>query len=49
MQRGENPNLLGSSYNAAFDRIEVFRVTARGTGGSDTAQAILQSTFGKIF
>jgi len=49
VQRSENPSLLGSSYSSLFDRIEVFRITARGVGGSQNARVMLQSTFGKIF
>ena len=49
VQREENPGLLGSSYNAVFDRIEVFRVTARGVGGSPNARVMLQSHVGLVF
>jgi type IV pilus assembly protein PilX len=49
VQRSENPNLLGSSYATLFDRIEVFRITARGVGGSPNARVVLQSTYGMIF
>jgi len=49
VQRSENPSLMNSSYAALFDRIEVFRITARGVGGSQNARVMLQSTFGKIF
>lgn len=49
VQRSENPALLGSSYASLFDRIEVFRITARGIGGSANARVLLQSTYGVIF
>lgn len=49
VQRSENPSLLGSSYSTLFDRIEVFRITARGVGGSANARVVLQSTYGLIF
>lgn len=49
VQRDENPNLLGSSYAAVFDRIEIFRITARGIGGTPNARVMLQGTFGIIF
>jgi type IV pilus assembly protein PilX len=49
VQRAENPYLQGSSYATLFDRIEIFRITARGVGGSTNAQVVLQSTFGLIF
>jgi len=49
VQRSDNPYQLGQSYNAIFDRIEIFRITARGVGGSPNARVLLQSTFGLIF
>ena len=49
VQRAENPFLQGSSYATIFDRIEIFRITARGVGGSPNARVVLQSTFGLIF
>ncbi len=49
VQREENSQLLGSSYNALFDRIEDFRITARGVGGSVNARVMLQSHFGLVF
>ncbi len=49
VQRDENPNLLGSSYGAVFDRIEIFRITARGIGATANARVMLQGTFGMIF
>ena len=41
-------NQMGSSYNAQANEIQVFRVTARGVGGSANARVFLQSTFGAI-
>ena len=49
VEREENGAMLQSSYTAVFDRIEVFRVTARGVGGSANSQVLLQSTFGMVF
>ena len=49
VQRTDNPYLQGSSYAALFDRIEIFRVTARGIGGTSNARVMLQSTYGMIF
>ena len=49
VQRDENPNLLGSSYSAVFDRIEIFRITSRGVGATPNARVMLQGTFGMIF
>lgn len=49
VQRTDNPYLQGSSYSALFDRIEIFRITARGVGGTTNARVLLQSTFGLIF
>ena len=49
VQRDENPNLLGSSYSAVFDRIEIFRITSRGVGATENARVMLQGTFGMIF
>ena len=49
VQRSESGAMLSSSYQSVFDRIEVFRITARGVGGSANSQVILQSTYGMIF
>ena len=48
VQRADNPYLQGSSYAALFDRVEIFRITARGIGGSPNARIVLQSAFGLI-
>ena len=49
VQRVDNSYVQGSSYSALFDRIEIFRITARGVGGTTNARVLLQSTFGLIF
>lgn len=47
--REENAYQIEDPYGTnAADRIEIFRVTARGLGGSDSAQVLLQTTFGRI-
>ena len=47
--REENAYQLDDPYAAsAADRIEMFRVTARGVGGSPNAVVLLQSTYGRI-
>ena len=46
--REENAYQIDDPYTgSASDRIEVFRVTARGVGGSAAAQVFLQSTSGR--
>lgn len=49
VQRDDNPGMLTSSYATLFDRIEIFRITARGVGGTANATVMLQSTFGMVF
>ncbi len=39
---------VGQGYPVLNETINIFRVTARGVGGSDTAQVLLQSSFGLI-
>lgn len=47
--REENAYQLNDPYAfSAADRIEIFRVTALGTGGSDRARVLLQSTYGRV-
>lgn len=47
--REENAYQIEDPYAAnAADRIEMFRITARGVGGSANAQVLLQTTFGRI-
>lgn len=47
--REENAYQISDPYAAnASDRIEMFRVTARGVGGSENARVLLQTTYGRI-
>jgi len=47
--REENAYQLNDPYGqSASDRIEIFRVTALGTGGSAQSRVLLQSTYGRI-
>lgn len=47
--RDENAYQITGPYaGGAADRIEVFRVTARGVGGTANAQVLLQTTYGRI-
>jgi type IV pilus assembly protein PilX len=47
--REENAYQIDDPYGASgADRIEIFRVTARGVGGSPNAIVMLQSTYGRI-
>ncbi len=48
--RDENAHQQEDPYSssATTDRVEMFRVTARGIGGTPNAQVLLQSTFGRI-
>ena len=39
---------VGQGYPVLNETINIFRVTARGVGGSDTAEVLLQSSFGLI-
>lgn len=47
----ENSNLVIKSYGeqAAGSTVSVFKITARGTGGDDNAQVVLQTFYGKRF
>lgn len=49
VQRAENPYQMSQSYNTLYDRVEIFRITARGVGGTNNARVLLQSTFGMTF
>ena len=50
VQRNVNAYQLGDPYAAgSADRIEMFRVTARGVGGSAGTSVMLQSTYGRVF
>lgn len=47
--RDENAYQQEDPYSSsAVDRVEMFRITARGVGGTQNAQVFLQSTFGRI-
>jgi type IV pilus assembly protein PilX len=47
--REENAYQLDDPYTgSASDRIEIFRITARGVGGTQNARVLLQSTYGRI-
>lgn len=47
--REENAYQISDPYGgSAADRIEMFRITARGVGGSQNAQVLLQTTYGRI-
>ncbi len=47
--REENAYEQNSPYGSGqVDRIEMFRITARGIGGTNNASVLLQSTFGRI-
>ena len=47
--REENAHQLGDPYGGSgADRIEMFRITARGVGGSANARVVLQTTYGRI-
>ncbi len=47
--REENAYQINDPYAAnAADRIEMFRITARGVGGTTNAQVLLQTTYGRI-
>ena len=48
--REENENAAENTYGATstVDRVRIFRVTARGVGGSANARVLLQTTFGRI-
>ncbi|MEM6710379.1 MAG: PilX N-terminal domain-containing pilus assembly protein [Pseudomonadota bacterium] len=45
----ENAVLLDDPYGGGGSaQVEMFRITARGTGGTDNAQVFLQSIFGRV-
>jgi type IV pilus assembly protein PilX len=47
--REENAYQIDDPYGgAASDRVEVFRVTARGFGATNVSQVMLQTTYGRI-
>ncbi|MEZ5595955.1 MAG: PilX N-terminal domain-containing pilus assembly protein [Pseudomonadales bacterium] len=45
----EQPGVAAELVHERVGPIEVFRITARGVGGSANAQVLLQSTYGMIF
>ena len=49
--RSDNEFDTGNTYGATAsvtDEVQIYRVTARGTGGTDSARVLIQSTFGLI-
>jgi len=42
----ENPYQITTGYPDPVDRVAMFRITARGVGGSANARVLLQSTYG---
>jgi len=47
--REENAYQIDDPYSGGTtDRVEIFRITARGIGGTGVAQVLLQSTYGRI-
>lgn len=47
--REENAHQQSDPYTAtAADRVEIFRITAVGLGGTNLARVMLQSTYGRI-
>lgn len=50
VQRDENAYQQDNEYNSAgtADSVEVFRITALGTGGSPNSRVMLQTTYGRI-
>ena len=47
--REENAYQIDDPYTGSeSDRIEIFRITARGVGGTQNARVVLQSTYGRI-
>ena len=47
VSQGENPYQISPDYPSPDDVVAIFRVTARGLGGSENAQVLLQTTYGK--
>ncbi len=47
--REENAYQQDDPYaSGGVDRVEVFRITARGVGGTENARVLLQTTYGRI-
>ena len=45
--RSSNPNQI-TGQDDDFEEVEIFRITARGIGGSPNSQVTLQSSYGRI-
>ena len=49
IEREENAHQIDDPYSmTATDRVEIFRITALGTGGTANARVMLQSTYGRV-
>ena len=49
IEREENAYQIDDPYSVtATDRIEIFRITALGTGGTANARVMLQTTYGRV-
>jgi type IV pilus assembly protein PilX len=49
IEREENAYQIDDPYSmTATDRVEIFRITALGTGGTENARVMLQSTYGRV-
>ncbi len=49
IEREENAYQIDDPYSlVATDRVEMFRITAVGTGGTDRARVMLQTTYGRV-
>ncbi len=48
IQQQANEGNVGEGQPSLIKTYNIFRITARGVGGSDTAQVLLQSSFGLI-
>ena len=49
VERTENAYQIDDPYSlVATDRVEMFRITALGTGGTDRARVMLQTTYGRV-
>jgi type IV pilus assembly protein PilX len=44
----DKTNMSGYGQNTGAGQVQMFEITARGTGGSDNAVVILQATYGKL-
>jgi len=49
IEREENAYQIDDPYSlTATDRIEIFRITAQGVGGTANARVMLQTTYGRV-